>query len=66
MVIKPRSRTNLRTNELYKYLASYISSKGMTDEEINNRISLAGRMYFKLNQNFLNNKEVTRKTKLTI
>jgi hypothetical protein len=62
MVIKPWSRTSFSTNELYKYLGSYICSKGMTDEEINYRISLAGRMYFKLNQNFLNNKEVIRKT----
>ena len=62
MVIKPWSRTSLSTNELYKYLGSYICSKSMNDEEINYRISLAGGMYFKLNQNFLNNKEVIRKT----
>jgi hypothetical protein len=37
-----------------------------SEEDLNNRISLAGRMYFKLNKTFLNNKEVTRKTKLTI
>ena len=36
-----------------------------SEEDLNNRISLAGRMYFKLNKNFLNNKEVARKTKLT-
>jgi hypothetical protein len=50
----------------YKYLGAFIRSKCRIDEEIKNRISITGKLYFMLNQNCMNKKEVTWKTKLTV
>lgn len=48
----------------YKYLETY--ENGYTDEEIRQRIGTEGRMFLSIRKGFLNKREVTKKTKITV
>jgi hypothetical protein len=55
----------IQTNS-YKYLGTVINNKGDIEDDLNNRMENTGKLFQALNRGFLNNKEISTKTKMTI
>lgn len=74
MVIGKRTRNiNITINstaieqvQSFKYLGSIIEDKGGFEEEINNRIQSTTRAYHAINKVILNNKKISKETKMTV
>jgi hypothetical protein len=52
--------------ETFKYLGIVIGHDGRLDEEINTRIASTRKLHNMLNKNFINKKEICKKTKLGV
>jgi hypothetical protein len=63
--VKLKSATQKQV-ETFKYLGTIISHDGRLDEEINTRIASTGKLHNMLNKNFINKKEICKKTKLRV
>ena len=69
---EPKQHTIKLNNEIleqvsrYKYLGVIIQSNGSLREEISQRIGKASKVYGQLGQSFINKKELTTKTKMSI
>lgn len=49
-----------------KYLGAIIDKTGKIEEEINNRIATTAKLFYGINRGFINKKEISNKTKLTV
>lgn len=52
--------------ENFTYLGATINNKGSIENEINKRIQAANRSYYTMNKAILNNKQVSKRTKMTL
>lgn len=52
--------------ESFIYLGSALNNRGSLENEINNRIRAANKSYFAINKIILNNKQISKKTKMTL
>lgn len=52
--------------QAYKYLGSVINSRGNSEDELMARIKAANRLYAALRRKFLDHKEITQETKISI
>ena len=52
--------------ETFTYLGITLNNKGSLEDEINSRILAANRSYFMLNKLILNNKQITKRTKMIL
>lgn len=52
--------------ETFKYLGTIIDSKGNVEIDIDNRIKAASNMFAAIKKSFINKKEISAKTKLTV
>lgn len=59
-------KDTLEQVEVYKYLGVMIKSNGSQKEEINHRIGKANKVYSQLGNAFVNKRELTAKTKMSI
>ncbi|KAI5747504.1 hypothetical protein M8J77_015356 [Diaphorina citri] len=50
----------------FKYLGSVISEDGTIDAEINGRVAAATRCYYSMSRGFINKREVSKRTKVTV
>lgn len=50
----------------YKYLGAIVEESGSLEGEINNRVTAASKVFHSLRTKFLNNKEVSKKTKIVV
>jgi hypothetical protein len=52
--------------ETFKYLGAQINQEGRIDEGINTRIASSNKLFTSIKSGFLNHKEITDKTKLSV
>lgn len=50
----------------FQYLGVIIDRTGTQEADINNRIQKANKLYYAMNTNFINKKEISKQTKLTV
>lgn len=58
--------TELEQVETYQYLGIVIEANGDNHVEINNRIQKANNVYYAMNKGFINKKEISSETKMTV
>ena len=52
--------------QVFKYLGARINESGYMDKEVSQRLGAAGRLFNAARKGFLNKKEVTKKTKISV
>lgn len=57
---------NIEQVSKYKYLGTTINSKGNLDDELNERIQTANRVYYSLQKKFLGHKQISQTTKISV
>lgn len=60
------SQSKIEQVDVFKYLGVLIDREGNMENEINERITKATRLYHSLNKAFIGKKEINRKTKMTV
>jgi Reverse transcriptase (RNA-dependent DNA polymerase)/Endonuclease-reverse transcriptase len=58
--------TEVEQVEIYKYLGVNIDQRGTQEVEINERIRKANNLYYAINHTFINKKEISKHTKMSV